>query len=504
MGKKNRNRGGFSAPVKARDAEVMPPEQPSDAIQFATVVKAMDTYSNALARTGYGMPNVQNGATYPLTRLTQNQVLMTSLYRSSWIIGRIIDIKPEDMTKNWIQYTCELTPDELNLVQKNIKATKLKEKFIQAMKWGRLYGGAAAIMIIDGQEDNIEHPLDIDGIMPGDLKGFIVADRWTGIQPENTLVTDISDPDFGYPEFYRFTRQQPGSYGNTQPIRVHHSRVIRFTGKELPELEKQAEMYWGLSDVERVFEEVKKRDNTSANIEGLIFLANLRVMKMSDLGNFLGAAPSKVQGDFYSTLQAQNILANNFRMHVMNAEDDFEQFQLSNFTGINDVYESFMLDVSGSANIPVTRLFMRSPQGMNATGEGDMRNYYDHIEQEQESGLRPQLEKINPILMMSSIGRCPDDLEFIFNPVGTPTDKELADLGKAKAEIIFEAHSSGLASDQVAMSDLRTLGEELGLFTTVSDEDISAASNEFGRETVLPMSGDPDDPEGGLPDIEAA
>jgi len=35
---------------------------------------------------------------------------------------------------------------------------------------------------------------------------------------------------------------------------------------------------------------------------------------------------------------------------------------------------------SGAADIPMTRLLGQSPAGMNATGDGDMRNYYDRIE----------------------------------------------------------------------------------------------------------------------------
>lgn len=46
-----------------------------------------------------------------------------------------------------------------------------------------------------------------------------------------------------------------------------------------------------------------------------------------------------------------------------------------NFAGLKDIYEAFMTEVAGAAEILVTRLFGRSPDGMNATGKADMQHY---------------------------------------------------------------------------------------------------------------------------------
>ena len=46
--------------------------------------------------------------------------------------------------------------------------------------------------------------------------------------------------------------------------RVHHSRLVRFTGRELPDLERQAELYWGESEVEALYKDVVAHDNVSA------------------------------------------------------------------------------------------------------------------------------------------------------------------------------------------------------------------------------------------------
>ena len=51
---------------------------------------------------------------------------------------------------------------------------------------GRLYGGAGGIIMIDGHEDMLDQPIDLDMVMPGRFKGLIILDRWTGITPGTT------------------------------------------------------------------------------------------------------------------------------------------------------------------------------------------------------------------------------------------------------------------------------------------------------------------------------
>lgn len=432
---------------------------------------ALDAFTNTMARTGFGQPNHMEGTAYPLTRFTQNYAMMNSLYRGSWIARRIIDTIPKDMLKNWFKYVSDISPDDLNRLQKAERLTRLRALLLQGLNWGRLYGGAAGLMMIEGQEDNLEEPLDLDAILPGDFKGLLIVDRWAGVFPDTDLVRDISSPEFGLPEHYSF-----GDQSRQERQRVHHSRIVRFQGDDLPEWEKQAENYWGASKLESVLEELKKRDNTSANIAGLVFLANLRVLKMSDLGETLAGTAQKAQADLYNTIQMQNWLQSNFGVYIMSKEDEFESIRTT-FSDLDDIYECFMMDLAGAAQIPVTKLFGRSPAGMNATGESDLQNYYDVIEQEQEAHLRPALEKILPVLCMSTLGHIPDDLDFMFNPIRTPSDKELGEQVKWKTEAIFGAHDRAIISDQCALKELRQLADDTGMFTNITDDDVEAANS---------------------------
>lgn len=468
-------------PIKSTDSKEVIKEKLKSQSEVLNKLYTMDAFQNQMARLGFGQPNLNEGADYPLTRMSQNYNLFTSLYRSSWIVRKIVDVFPSDMVKNWIKFNSSLDPEKISKINSVIRKTKTKEKIKEGLRWARLYGGAAGLILIDGDED-LSEPLDYDTIMLDDYKGLLIFDRWNGIYPDIELEDDISDEEYGYPKYYSISLSEANSnlmlsYNKQDLVKVHHSRIVRFNGRDLPLWERQAEMFWGESEIEIVFEELKKRDNTSANIASLIFLANIRVLKMNDLGQLLGASTQKAQENLYKVLQAQNQLMSNMGIYVMDKDDDFGSEQYS-FGGLNDIYESFMLDIAGACEMPVTKLFGREPVGFNSTGESDLTQYYDTLEEKQETYLQPIIDKLLPIIFMSTLGAIPEDLDWEFNPCMNVNSKDLADLAQSMASPIFEAFNAGLITKEIALKELKQQNEKTGMWSNITDEDIKNAKNE--------------------------
>lgn len=468
-------------PIKSTDSKEVIKEKLKSQSEVLNKLYTMDAFQNQMARLGFGQPNLNEGADYPLTRMSQNYNLFTSLYRSSWIVRKIVDVFPSDMVKNWIKFNSSLDPEKISKINSVIRKTKTKEKIKEGLRWARLYGGAAGLILIDGDED-LSEPLDYDTIMLDDYKGLLIFDRWNGIYPDIELEDDISDEEYGYPKYYSISLSEANSnlmlsYNKQDLVKVHHSRIVRFNGRDLPLWERQAEMFWGESEIEIVFEELKKRDNTSANIASLIFLANIRVLKMNDLGQLLGASTQKAQENLYKVLQAQNQLMSNMGIYVMDKDDDFGSEQYS-FGGLNDIYESFMLDIAGACEMPVTKLFGREPAGFNSTGESDLTQYYDTLEEKQETYLQPIIDKLLPIIFMSTLGAIPEDLDWEFNPCMNVNSKDLADLAQSMASPIFEAFNAGLITKEIALKELKQQNEKTGMWSNITYEDIKNAKNE--------------------------
>ena len=324
-----------------------------------------DAFSNHGARTGFGEMNLVNMTEYPLTRLTQDWSLLTSLYRSSWIVQRVCSIIPEDALTDMHIEAPGLNSEAISRLDEELRRTKVRRKIIDALKWARLYGGAAAIMMIDGQDDDLSKPLSVNRMLPGSFRGLFVVDRWSGIYPSLELVSNRASSDFGLPRYYE-VRDESGVI----QYRVHHSRVLRFVGTDMPYYEEIAEQHWGTSAIEALYDDLVRRDNIVHNIANLTFKACLSVYEIENLDQIFASAGANAQKRMYSMIQAMSILESNLGVKLVNKGDGVQQLQYA-FTGLPEVLDGAMLDVSGSTSIPATRLFGRSPAGMNATGESD-------------------------------------------------------------------------------------------------------------------------------------
>lgn len=447
---------------------------------------AMDAFSNPAARIGFGTMDLMQATSYPLTKLSQNYQLLTSLYRDNWIVQNIVGTIPDDMIRKWYEINSGIAPEDIDAMRKLERTTQIRKRLQMGMYWGRLYGGAVGVMLIKGHED-LSIPLDLGTVMPGAFMGLQILDRWSGVYPESELVDDPEDTDFGLPAYYTVRDDENGQI----MVRVHHSRVVRFVGRELPWLEQVSEQYWGESEIESVYSEVIKRDNVSGNIAALTFRANVNYLETEGLDMLLGTGNGEMQRRFWNTLQAQAIMESNFGTRVINKGDQMHNVQYT-FTGLADVYDRIMMDVAGAARTPVTKLFGRSPAGMNATGESDMQNYYDYIDGLRETVFRNVIERILPVMAMSAWGVVPDDLQVDFPPMSTPDAKEVAEIAERKSGAIVAAYQNDLIDASTAMRELQTLEPDTGLFGKISDDAISRAAGQTytkSRMMIDPLAG---------------
>ena len=422
---------------------------------------AADGYSNAAAFLGEDSPLFAAG-TFLRSGLTSDPDLLTAMYRENWLTMRIIDMPSEDMTRAWYRLSSDLTEEQVHALRRLEARHSVKQEITNALRWARLYGGSLALMVLRGEEDRLDQPLDMDLLLPGCFQGLLVLDRAQGIEPSMELVSDLDDPDFGLPAYYTVNLETE----HCRSVRLHHSRVLRFVGRELPRMETVRESFWGASEMEHIQDELLKRSAASANIAQLIFQANITTLKMSDFGDMLSAGTEEQRRGVEYAMGMENRFRTSFGIQLLSRDDSFENHAYS-FTGLSEIYEQFMMDMAGAAEIPATKLFGRSPQGMNATGESDLRNYYDMIASLQERQLRPALEKLLPVMAVSCWGYVPEDLEFVFEPVMTSSPAERAELVQKLSTDVIEGFKAGLLTREEAVAELKSRGEELGVYTKV-------------------------------------
>jgi len=441
-------------------------------MKFSNIFTA-DGFQNFAARLGLGAGSQNDQSTYGFDFLSRDRVKLEAMYRSSWVVGQVVDVVAEDMTREGVNLRGLDDPSDAEEIQKAMDDLEIWNELTNVIKWGRLYGGAIAVMLIDGQ--NVSTPLNIDTVGKDSFKGLMVLDRWL-VQPTLQDLVSEYGPDFGMPKYYDVIADSLGLSNQ----RIHHSRVIRFDGVDLPYWQRVAENLWGQSVIERLMDRLIAFDSTTTGIAQLVYKAHLRTYKVKDLRKMIGMGGAGLT-NLVKQIEHIRLWQSNEGMTLMDAEDTFETHSYS-FAGLDAVMLQFGQQLSGASQIPLVRLFGQSPSGMNATGESDLSNYYDNINQQQERRMRTGLGKLLRIVSLSTLGKTlPDSFTFDFASLWQIDDVQKADIATKVTDAVCKAEEQGLISTQAAMKELRQSSEITGIYSNITDADIESADDEVPK-----------------------
>lgn len=346
-----------------------------------------------------------------------NFVELEAAYMESWIARQIVQVPVDDGLREWREFQCE----EAAQIRAEEKRLEVAYTYKLARYWSRLYGGAVILMLTD---QPLEKPLDPNKVGKGGLKRLVVLDRWE-IQPQIINYTNPISDDYLCPEFYAIR----GGFAN-----IHSSHLVRVDGEDLPRRLRALNEAWGDSRLRIVLEDLKDVIGTKSAIATLVQEANVDVVNRQGLSDELASGEeSRITKRYALGKQMQSFV----NMLLLDGDETYER-KGAEFSGLGDIMDRFMTWISGAADIPATRLFGQAPQGENATGEGDQKNYYDAVASMQEAQFRPDLERLDEVMIRSAVGYIPDDCEWEWQPLYQESGTELAqqDLARAQAEDI--------------------------------------------------------------------
>lgn len=440
-----------------------------------------DGFANLTARMGMGANNVLSDGMYIFNLLTKNRIQLEAMYRGSWIVGNVVDCVAEDMTRAGVTIKGEDDPEKIQQMQASMTRLGIWGALLETIKWGRLYGGALAVIIIDGQDTST--PLDMKTIGKDQFRGLKVYDRW-GLQP---AVNDVIQEgmDAGLPAYYTVV-SDPNS-GKVTNQRIHHSRVIRQIGIQLPVWQAIVEQHWGESVIERLHDRLVSFDTATSGAANLINRAHLRTVGIEKLREIL-AAGGKAEENLLTMFHHMRMLQTNEGITLLDKEDQFQAHSYT-FSGLSDMVLQFGQQIAGASGIPLVRLFGQSPSGLNSTGESDLRMYYDNILAQQESRLREGVMRVLRVLHMSKFGQpAPENFDLDFVPLWQTSQKEKADIAKVVADTVKVAVDAGVIDTPTALKELKQSSEYTGVFSNITEQQITEAENE---PPPAPVEGQP-------------
>lgn len=430
-----------------------------------------DGFANLTARMGLGAKNVLSDSTYIFDLLTRNRVKLEAMYRGSWIVGAAVDAVAEDMTRAGVNIKGGDDPEAIQQMQSKLTRLGIWHSLLETIKWGRLYGGAIALIVIDGQDTAT--PLNVDTVGKDQFRGLKVFDRWQ-LQPslQNMVLEGM---DYGLPEFYDVISNI--TTGQVSNLRIHHSRVIRQIGVQLPAMQAMTEQWWGESVIERMYDRLVSFDAATSGAANLIQKAHLRTVQIDKLREVL-AAGGKAEENLLSMFHHMRMLQTNEGLTLLDKEDQFQAHSYT-FSGLSDMILQFGQQIAGATGIPLVRLFGQSPAGLNSTGESDLRMYYDNVAAQQESRLRDGMMKVLRVMHKSLFGVLPpDNFDFDFVPLWQTSTKEKADIATEVTTTVATAYEKGIIDKITALQELKQSSESTGVFTNITEEQIEEAKME--------------------------
>lgn len=322
---------------------------------------------------------------------------LVQLYEGDGLFSKIIDRPAEEAVKHGLNI--DFGDGEISdYVDQRLDDIGYETAFSTAEKWARLYGGSIIVMLInDG--GRLEDPVNWDRACEIDelrvYERAVVQPEYLSLQTIEILQKTERGIKFDEPEYYQVSSR----YGL---FRVHRSRCLLFKNGKVPE-QSTNENYreWGIPEYVKMKRAL--RDCQIGHEDGVKLLERSAqaIYKMKNLANLLSteAGESKVINRLQVIDMARNIL------NSIAIDNDGEDYDFKNLTlaGVKDVIDSTCNMLSAVTNIPQTILFGSSPTGENSTGESDLENYYNLIENIQKQNMKANTRILIDMILKQGI-----------------------------------------------------------------------------------------------------
>ena len=351
---------------------------------------------------------------------------LTYAYKDLWLARRLVEARAGEVLRSgWGVPETEKLP---NFTALNT-ATHDEGAFERALHMADLKGGAGLFIgyASAAGQDLLQPP------PAGAQVAFLeVFDRF---QLQGTdRVRDVDSPDYDRPQCWTVIGTRRSG------LRFHSSRMIRFPGAarggDLAASEQDRD--WGYSTLQAVWDDVVRYGVFWQAIGHLMQLSSVGVLKLHGLIELLA---SKRKADAEARIDLLNETLSIARLMLLDAKQGEEYHRESvSFTDMPALLQEVQINTAGAFRMPVTKLFGRAPAGLNATGESDVRNWYDECQAYGQRVVQPRLSQLLTITEGKPI-------EVKFKPLWQPTAKEQGEVRQLRTNTNERLWSMGVWSD---------------------------------------------------------
>lgn len=315
--------------------------------------------------------------------------------------------------------------DKIERLEASLEEFKIRDMFRQLSELDGFFGRGQLFIDVDqgGDPDQTRQlPLVVDPatMKKGSLKGFkVVEPIWTTPYTYNSI-----DPTRG--DFYK-----PRAWFVIGK-RTHASRLLTFISREVPDMLKPAYNFGGLSMSQLIEPYVFQWLRTRNAVSDLIYNFSIIVLR-TDMGAVLSADQNASEGFLARLKLFQQTRSNQGIMALDKTREELQQIAVP-LSSLPELQTQALEFMAAPSHIPLVKLTGASPDGLNASSEGEIQVWYDWIRAYQIFFYGPHLKHILDLVQIHEFGNIDPAISFTWAPLTQPTLKERAEISKLKAE----------------------------------------------------------------------
>ena len=347
---------------------------------------------------------------------------LLSTLAQNGLIRAGVETVADEMTRNWVQFQGNNAENDARTKEllTCMERFGLQQLFNKASAQTGYFGGCLAYIDVEGCSDTAS-PLLLDSatFKKGSLRGFRLIEP-LNVSPGRYNATDPVSASYFHPQTWWILGKE-----------YHASRFLYFAANEVPLLLRPSYNFFGIPMAQLACDYVAHFTQTREAAARLLTKFSLTAFKTNLYPQLYQQAPRhSVDARMGWFLRHQS----NDGCFVLDKDtEDIVKLDTS-LAGVVNIPRQALELLAAVFRVPAVKLLGISPAGFNATGEGDLQNYYDHISSQQQKILKAPLQHALSVLMCHCWGQPDPAVKADFVRPGADDPMYLAEVHKKLAE----------------------------------------------------------------------
>jgi phage-related protein (TIGR01555 family) len=337
---------------------------------------------------------------------------------------------PDDKTKLLRAFLGDGTDPEAKTEEERKKvivdnSLNVAAVFREALGQDGIFGRSQIFLDFDDFDNDVEleAPLVVDPkkISPTrPLKRLkVVEPMWIYPAPygtSNPLAPDFYKPDSWY------------VYGRP----IHATRLLTIIGQEVPDILKPAYAFGGMSRTQMAKPYVDNWLRARQSASDLLHSFSI-ITLATEMEQVLFVEGSPGAQSLFDRAALFTQLRDNMGLNLINKGGEEMDSIAVPLSGVADLVNQAFEQVAGAYRIPLSIYNQITPSGLNASSDGETRNFYADVGAYQEKTCRQPFHKILDVAQLSLFGAIDPAITFEFVALWEMSDKDKAQIRKDDA-----------------------------------------------------------------------